>query len=508
VDLYQRFLSFPKIHAPLASTIRNSQGIMVSSKKQRYVQRGFWYEINCLYEQLQRVQKVGQFPPFCHSSTSVFFFHHFLRQSHKPVYSLLLVSLIAVIMVPLIDTSLTNETEAHAQRLVDGLRSYANDAQIPPAVANASQMCVAGRDAATSVVNCDLPATTAAIRTGMAEGQATLKSAADGTTTAANRIANATMLASVGSLLFGLVNAVTLYRQSSAMMTRAQVGVADHNLAYQAGLQGSTGQDRAFWIVKDAISTVEAVLGQMDNPGHLKPIILLIGDYHDTHASTWETINDLMPVNDKHRALFPEKQLDCLVTTLPAAIKVAVKHLASHARMSEKPNDTKSPHFFFLLRGHGDIQFAQVKQRHKAITIPFELSKCVSIIGRGGCGDTNAHALHMDSKIEEEPREFVSILEAEHMLWHLDAWRSGVSLYKRGRETIGFGTEVVGGAGGMASVAGAWGAHALHAGVVLTGTALLAPGAVVYGAGEIASRLRSEDYTITEARRLLDVRPA
>lgn len=410
-------------------------------------------------------------------------------------------------MVPLIDTSLTNEAQVLGQSLGqtvnDGIRSYANDAQIPPAVANASQMCVAGRDAAISVVKCDLPATAAAIRTGMAEGQATLKSAADGATTAANRFANATVVATAGGLLFGVFNAITLYRQSSAMVTRAQVGVADHNLAYQAGVQGNTGQDRASWIVKDAISTVEAVLGQMDNPGHLKPIILLIGDYHDTHASTWETINDLTPVNYQHRALFPEKQLDCLVTTLPAAIKAAVKQLASHARMSEKPKDTKSPYFFFLLRGHGDIQFAQVKQRHKAITIPFALSKCVSIIGRGGCGDTNAHALHMDSRIEKEPREFVSILEAEHMLWYLDAWRSGVSLYRRGKETIGFGTEVVGGAGGAASVAGAWVVH--HAGALLTGTALLAPGAVVYGAGEIASRLRSEDYTITEARRLLGV---
>jgi hypothetical protein len=442
----------------------------------------------------------------CHSSTSFFFFHHFLHRTHEPTYSLLFVSSIAVIMVLGLDTSLTNETEAHAQKLVDGVCSYGNDTKFPDLVVDGRQTLTAARD---SVVNADIPATAAAIRTGMAEGQATIKSAADGTKTAVNRIANATVGASVGSLLFGAVNAFTLYRQSSAIVTRAQVGIADHNLAYQAGVQGNTGQDRAFWIVEDAKSTVKAVLDQMDNSEHLEPIIILIGDYHDTHASTWRTINDLTRVNDEDRALFPEKQLDCLVTTLPAAIKVAVKHLAAHAQISEKPKDTKSPHFFFLLRGHGDIQFAQVKQRHKAITIPCELSRCVSIIGRGGRGDTNAHALHMDSKIEKEPEKLVSILEAEHMLWYLDAWRSGVSLYRRGRETIGFGTEVFGGAGSAASVAGAWGVHhALHVGALLTGTALLAPGAVVYGAGEIASRLRSEDYTITEARRLLRLEQA
>jgi hypothetical protein len=417
---------------------------------------------------------------------------------------LLLAVSIAAIMSPWVDTSLTNEARAHAQTLNDGFHSLAIDVDIPGLAADGRQMFATARDAGASVVNSDLPATTAAFRTVITENQATFKSVASSTTAAVNRTANAAVMASVGGLLLGACNTFALYRQSGAVITRAQVGVADHAIAYQASVQGSTGQSRASWIVKDAISTVKAVLQKMSNSEHLKPIILLIGDYHDTHASTWNTINDLTCVNAQDRALFPVDQLDCLVSSLPAAIKFAVSRLASRAQSSEKTSDTKSPHFFFLLRGHGDIQLAQAKQRHEAITIPYELSQCVSIIGRGGRGDANAHALHMNSKIEKGPREFVSIFKAKDMFWYVDAWRSGVSLYKRGKERIGWKTDYVGGAGGVASVAGAWGVHhVLHVGALLTGTALVAPGAAVYGLGEVVSRWRSEDYTMTEARSLL-----
>jgi hypothetical protein len=199
-------------------------------------------------------------------------------------------------------------------------------------------------------------------------------------------------------------------------------------------------------------------------------------------------------------------QLDCLVNTLQAAIEVAVRHLTSDLPPSEKSRDSEPPHFFFLLCGHGDIQFAQTKQRHKTITIPYVLSQCVTIIGRGGRGDTNAHALHMDSRIEVEPREFVSIFVARNMFWHVDAWRSGVSLYKRGKERIGWRTGYVGGAGGTAFAISAWGVHhVLHVGAFLAGTTLAAPGAALYGIGEMASRCRSEDYTITDACTLLGI---
>lgn len=396
-------------------------------------------------------------------------------------------------MSPLIDTSLTNEFEALGRTANEGNRSYANDAQVPGLIADGRQAFVAARDASASFTNSDLPGTTCAIR-----------NAADGTSGAMNRAADAAVLASTGGLVLGAVNTLAVYKQSCATLMRARVRVAEYNLALQASVQGSTGQDRASWIVDDAISIVNAILRKRENSESLRPMVLLIGDYHDTYASTWHTINDRTRVNAQDRALFPENQLDCLVTTLPEAIQIAVSHLTSCTQSSEKATNTGSPHFFFLLRGHGDIQFAQTKQRHKAVIIPHELSKCVSIIGRGGHGDSNAHALHMDSKIEKSPRDFVPIFREEGIFWYVDAWRSGVSLYRRGKERLGRGTGYVGGAGSLASVASAWGIHhALHIGVLLAGTALVIPGAALYGAGEVVSRTRFEDYTLLEARSLL-----
>jgi len=403
------------------------------------------------------------------------------------------------------DTGFVTEAKALGETLNEGNRSYLNDAQTPALVADGRQTLAASRDAATSVVDANLPATTAAVRTGIAANSETFKSAADSTTATAKRVANAYVVNSAGALLLGALNASSLQRQSRAMEIRARVGIANHGLAHQASIQGSAGQDRASWVVEDAISILRAVLQRTHNSEHLRPIIILVGDYHDTHPSIWSTINN---ASDRDRALFPEEQLVCLVTNLPAAIESAVGLLASHTQSSsEKTKDIKSPHFFFLLRGHGDIQFSQAKQRHKVITIPYELSQCVSIIGRGGRGDLNAHALHMDSKVEERPRVFVSIFKAKRMFWYVDAWRSGVSLCTRATERIGWRNTVgVGGTGGIASAAGAWGVnHALHVGALLTGTAFVLPGAAVYSVGEVVSRWRSEDYTVTEACRLLGV---
>jgi hypothetical protein len=399
----------------------------------------------------------------------------------------------------------TNAARALGQTVSDGNRSYANDAEVPGLIADSRQMSVAGRDAAASITNSKIPATTAALRTGIAEGQETLKGVADSTTAAVNQTVNTAMLVSAAGISLAAVNAIASQKQSSAMETRAQVSVADHNLAYQTSVQGIAGKDRASWVVKDAISIVKTILKQTRKLNHLKPAILLIGDYHDTHASTWRTINELTLSDAENRALFPENQLDCLVNTLQAAIEVAVRHLTLDPPPSEKGRDIKPLHFFFILRGHGDIQFAQNKQRHEAITIPFELSRRVTIIGRGGRGDTNTHALHMNSRIEVEPRDFVSIFVAKDMFWYVDAWRSGVSLYQRGRERLGWRPQHVGGAGGIASVAGAWGVeYFIHAGAVYAGTALVAPGAV-YGIGEVCSRWHSEDYTITDACTLLGI---
>jgi len=403
------------------------------------------------------------------------------------------------------DTGFVTEAEALGEKLNEGNRSYLNDAQAPGLIADGRQMSVAVGGAATSVVDANLPATTAAVRTGIAANTEAFKSAAGSTTATAKRVANAYVVNSAGALLLGVSNAAANHRLSRAMETRAQVSVADHDLAHQASIQGVAGQDRASWVVEDAISILRAVLQRTHNSQHLRPIIILVGDYHDTYASIWSTINN---ASDQDRALFPKKQLVCLVTDLPAAIESAVGLLASHTQSSsEKTKDIKSPHFFFILRGHGDIQFSQAKQRHKAIIIPYELSQCISIIGRGGRGDLNAHALHMGSKIEERPRVFVSIFKAKHMFWYVDAWRSGVSLCTRATERIGWGKTVgLGGTGGIASAAGAWGVHqALHVGALLTGTAFVLPGAAVYSVGEVVSRWRSEDYTVTEACRLLGV---